>query len=176
MQHRSSTAAALRRPARTTFAAMLLFYGGMMLWLGSIVFFGVGVASVVFQHLPSKDLAGNLNGIILQRLNVLEMVGAVLACSGVLLWNTTQAMALQRWKMLVPVAVVLLMAANLMVYAQYITPAMQTLKSHIRSFDAPAPSDAPLLSEFRSWHVVYSRLVGINIVLGLGAFVWQTWL
>jgi len=158
---------------------MLLFYGGMMLWLGSIVFFGVGVASVVFKHLPSKDLAGHLNGIILQRLNVLEMVGAAMAFAAVLLWNTTQAKAQQqrqRWKMLVPVAVLLLMGLNLLFYAQYITPTMQTLKSHIHSFDAPAPSDAPLLAEFRSWHVVYSRLVGVNILLGLGAFVWQTWL
>ncbi|MCS6808124.1 MAG: DUF4149 domain-containing protein, partial [Bacteroidota bacterium] len=72
-----NTLATLRFP--TLLTAALSLYLGLTLWLGALIFFGIGVAPVVFTALPSKDLAGSLNGIILHRLNMIELAGATLA-------------------------------------------------------------------------------------------------
>ncbi|MCE2502662.1 MAG: DUF4149 domain-containing protein [Chlorobi bacterium] len=53
---------------------------GLAVMIGSLFFFGVGVAGVIFQEgvLPSRTLAGNLNVVILHRLAVMQGVMATI--------------------------------------------------------------------------------------------------
>src|SRR5437868_561323 len=54
------------------------------IWIGSLVFFGVGVASIVFTPglLPDRTIAGAVNSAILGRLVVLELICGILLLGG----------------------------------------------------------------------------------------------
>lgn len=150
--------------------AMLCVYAGMTLWLGSLAFFGIGVAPVIFKTLPSKDLAGALNAVILHRLNMMELLGALMVGVGVaLLFSVSRDK-----KILVSIAVLSLMVGLWCVYALILTPQMNDLRTQINSFDAPLTTSLPFVQTFRGYHVWYSRLVGANMVAGLILLVWQT--
>src|SRR5579872_4822463 len=61
-------------------------------WLGSLFMLGIAVAAPIFQQLPSKTMAGNLNAIILGRMNMIEWIcGSVAFISSIVLlamnWN-----------------------------------------------------------------------------------------
>lgn len=149
---------------------MLCVYAGMTLWLGSLAFFGIGVAPVIFKTLPSKDLAGALNAVILHRLNMMELLGALMVGVGVaLLFSVSRDK-----KILVSIAVLSLMVGLWCVYALILTPQMNDLRTQINSFDAPLTTSLPFVQTFRGYHVWYSRLVGANMVAGLILLVWQT--
>jgi hypothetical protein len=150
--------------------AMLCIYAGITLWLGSLAFFGIGVAPVIFKTLPSKDLAGALNAVILHRLNMLELVGAAFIGIGFVLLFAAH----RDKKLLVPIAILVVMVALWCVYALVLTPQMNALRGQINSFDAPDAASLPLVQTFRGYHQWYSRLVGANILAGLALLVWQT--
>lgn len=150
--------------------AMLFVYAGMTLWLGSLTFFGIGVAPVIFKTLPSKDLAGALNAVILHRLNMMELSGAVMLGVGCALLF---AMSRDK-KILVSIAVLVLMVGLWCVYALVLTPQMNDLRAQINSFDEPLTTSLPFVQTFRGYHVWYSRLVGANMIAGLILLVWQT--
>jgi hypothetical protein len=151
--------------------AMLCIYTGITLWLGSLAFFGIGVAPVIFKTLPSKDLAGALNAVILHRLNMLELAGAVSIGIGfVLLFATTT----HNKRLLLPMTILLVMVALWCVYALALTPQMNDLRGQINSFDAPDAASLPLVQTFRGYHQWYSRLVGANMFAGLALLVLQT--
>jgi len=149
---------------------MLCVYAGMTLWLGSLAFFGIGVAPIIFKTLPSKDLAGALNAVILHRLNMMELSGAVMLGVGCALLF---AMSRDK-KILVSIAVLALMVGLWCVYALVLTPQMNNLRTQINSFDAPLTTSLPFVQTFRGYHVWYSRLVGANMIAGLILLVWQT--
>lgn len=150
---------------------MLCIYTGITLWLGSLAFFGIGVAPVIFKTLPSKDLAGALNAVILHRLNMLELAGAVSIGIGfVFLFAATN----RNQKLLLPMTILLVMVALWCVYALALTPQMNDLRGQINSFDAPDAASLPLVQTFRSYHQWYSRLVGANMFAGLALLVLQT--
>ncbi|MDP4231588.1 MAG: DUF4149 domain-containing protein, partial [Bacteroidota bacterium] len=61
-------------------------------WLGSLLMLGIAVAAPVFQQLPSRTMAGNLNAIILGKMNMIEWVcGTIAFLSSIVLlamnWN-----------------------------------------------------------------------------------------
>lgn len=155
---------------RTLFAAMLCFYAGIMLWVGAVAFFGIGVAPVIFKVLPSKDLAGTLNGVILHRLNMLELIGATLSGIGFALLFAFKHTKYYK------VALTLLLSMMLIwvIYALGLTSIMNDLRRNINSFDAPNASSKELVERFRGCHHWYSRLVSANIIVGLVLVVWQT--
>src|SRR5260221_10263517 len=62
------------------------------IWLGSLLMLAIAVAGPVFQQLPSRTMAGNLNGIILGKMNSIEWIcGIVAFLSSIILlllnWN-----------------------------------------------------------------------------------------
>jgi hypothetical protein len=152
------------------FFGLLLFYGSVGVWLGSMIFFGVGVAAPIFKILPSKDLAGTLNAVILQRLNLIEYISFCLLVIGLALCNRPVRGMIRT----LPFVIAGIMLCITLWYAQGISPRMNTLKRTIVSFDTPQEQDAQAISEFRSLHIVYSRLVGINAGLLLLLIVWQS--
>ncbi|MGA1307535.1 MAG: DUF4149 domain-containing protein, partial [Candidatus Kapaibacteriota bacterium] len=66
-----------------------LLYCGIMIFCGSLIMFGFGVAPTLFKVLPSKDLAGLANQSILLRMVILQSVGLLIMAFGLLL--------LRRW-------------------------------------------------------------------------------
>lgn len=154
---------------KSLFFSMLSFFAGMIVWLGSLIFFGIGVAMIIFKVLPTKDLAGMLNAAILHRLNMLELLGATLiGISIVLLWQRSTKQEIMR-----SVGILILMMVFWCGYALILTSEMNTLRSQINSFDAPSVASLPLVQQFRSLHVWYSRLVSGNILFGMILFVLQ---
>jgi hypothetical protein len=157
-------------PQRTLLASMLLCYAGLIVWLGGLLFFGVGVAMIIFKQLPSKDLAGALNAVILHRLNMMELAGAVLL--GVSLVLLVSNVGLQRLR--VPIGILCAMLVLWIIYAFSLTSAMNSLRLSINSFDTPRGASLALVEQFRGLHSWYSRLVSANMVLGIVLFVLQT--
>lgn len=155
---------------RKQLLSMLLVYAGLMFWLGGLAFFGFGVAGTIFQHLSSRDLAGNLNGIILGKLSTMEFISAVLLLGGLLVYN----LKLSKVWAKVPIGIAGVMFVLALVYGVVIRSSMDDVKSQIGSFDNPAPQELELKAEFDGYHKLYSRLVGINMGLGFVLFVWQT--
>jgi hypothetical protein len=160
---------------RAVLGSAVAFYLGLCLWLGGLALFGYGVAPVIFKTLPSKDMAGALNAVILQRLNLLEFVGAFfvgVGLCGFVAFSSSRRAALR----LASVSFLLwtLMTALLGVYALGLSPDMNALRARVSSFDKPDKPSLALVEEFRSYHRWYSRLVTANIVLGLALLVVQT--
>lgn len=155
---------------RKQLLSMLLVYAGLMFWLGGLAFFGFGVAGTIFQHLSSRDLAGNLNGIILGKLSTMEFISAVLLLGGLLVYN----LKLSKVWAKIPIGIAGVMFVLALVYGVVIRSSMDDVKSQIGSFDNPAPQELELKAEFDGYHKLYSRLVGINMGLGFILFVWQT--
>jgi hypothetical protein len=152
------------------FFGLLLFYGSVGVWLGSMIFFGVGVAAPIFKILPSKDLAGTLNAVILHRLNLIEYISFCLLVVGLALCNRPVRGMIRT----LPFIIAGIMLCITLWYAQGISPRMSMLKTTIVSFDTPQEHDTQAIAEFRSLHIVYSRLVGINAGLLLLLIVWQS--
>jgi hypothetical protein len=155
---------------RKQLLSMLLVYAGLIFWLGGLAFFGFGVAGTIFKHLSSRDLAGNLNGIILGKLSTMEFVSAVLLLGGLLVYN----LKLSKVWAKIPIGIAGVMLVLAFVYGVVIRSSMDDVKSQIGSFDNPVAQDLELKAEFDGYHKLYSRLVGINMGLGLTIFIWQT--
>ncbi len=150
--------------------AMLTFYGGMILALGSATFFGVGTAGIIFQALPAKDWAGELNALILQRLTVIQFFGEGLILLGVLIFAGTVGKLLRR----IPVWLALLMLILTFAYGVILWGFMNELRIAISSFDQPTAQDQHLIQQFQHYHTLYTTLAGINWALGVILFLWQT--
>lgn len=154
---------------KTLLGAGVLFSLGTILWLGSLLFFGVGVAMIIFKILPTKDLAGTLNAAILHRLNMIELAGAAsMGISFALLWQRAA-----KRDILLLVGILCPMLLCWCAYALGITSEMNTLRANINSFDTPSEAAKELITRFRGYHVWYSRLVSVNILLGFALLVMQ---
>jgi hypothetical protein len=133
-------------------------------WLGMLVFLAFGVAGTVFQFVSSRFQAGTLNGIILEKMNILEWI-----CGIVLLVSTGILFFLQknRWAML-RLAMALVMLTGLFYYSRILPPVMAGLRAKIQNFDIPLNEDPrPERAEFNRLHERYSALVSINAILAL---------
>ncbi len=150
--------------------SMLLFYMGIALWVGSLIFFGFGVAGTLFTSLPSRDIAGALNRAILSRLTILEFVGGGFIAGGILLHNRKEKGI--AWKF--PFIIIGIMLTLLVVYSLIIGSQMNSLIAAISSFDHPQPNDRESIAGFTSLHHLCSTLVKLNLMLGFILFVWQT--
>jgi hypothetical protein len=142
-------------------------------WLGSLLMLGIAVAAPIFQELPSKTLAGHVNGIILARMNLIEWVCGTLAfvTSIVLLvmnWNGEY-----RMMRAAEVAMLFIAISLLWFYSTRITARMDELKTTIADFDHPREDITYVQSkaEFDDLHKLYTRLVGINMILITSTFV-----
>ena len=151
-------------------SSMLLFYFGVALWLGGLMFFGFGVAGTLFTSLPSRDIAGAVNRAILSRLTILEYLGGCFIIGGLLIHNRKEKGIV--WKL--PFIMIGIMLTLLVVYSIIIGSQMNTLVSDISSFDHPQEQDKDLIAGFTSLHHLYSSLVKLNLFLGFVLFVWQT--
>ncbi len=148
----------------------LFFYIGCCIFIGATLFFGFGVAAPLFQNIPSRDLAGIVNRVILNKLILTQGIGLSIILIGLLMslryFNTF-------WHQFIHVLYVLTVVLYC-IYAFGISPQMNILVQQIYSFDTPKPNDIPLIEMFRTYHKWYSALVSLSIFTSLSTFVWQT--
>ncbi len=152
------------------FGALVAFYSGAVLWIGALVTFGTSVAAVPFEVL-SRDSAGMVNRLILARLHVLEVVGAILLGMGLWMVNVR----IRNWKWWIPPVGFVIMVTLFGVYAGLLEPIMNGIARSV-SFDNPAPETAAAIARFEGYHRLYSLLAAVTALLGVAVFVWQTWL
>lgn len=142
-------------------------------WLGSLLMLGIAVAAPIFQQLPSKTLAGQVNGIILGRMNGIEWVCGILAfLSSIILlamnWNGDH-----RTIRIVETLMIFFMITLLWLYSAKISGRMEELRMVIKDFDTPQQTTEYIEAkkEFDDLHKTYTRLVGINMLLITTTFV-----
>ena len=140
---------------------------GAAIWIGALVAFAFAVAGSVFRELPSINLAGNLNAVILGKLNRLEFLAAGLMAIGSVyfLIRTEGRTTLRWWK----TGLVVLMCAALVVYATVIADRLEHLRVvEIQDFDNFDVTKQAFRDEFGRLHHWYTRLVSANLLMGIG--------
>lgn len=158
-------------PRLQLFFSMVLFYAGITIRYGGLLFFGIGIAAVIFTIAPSKDIAGAMNAVFLQRLVILEAIGTVLYCIGIILFMAGKKNSLVS---LIPLLLALATLGLLGWYGIVIMNEMEALREQISSFQNPLPTDTTALERFRILHKQYSSGVGIALALGMILSLWQT--
>jgi hypothetical protein len=143
------------------------------IWLGALIMLGYAVAGPIFHELPSKTLAGVVNGIIIGRMNQIEWVCAIVALVSsvvllILKWSDGS-----RTLRLIEFAAIFGAIIILWIYSNPTTDRMNTLRSTIGDFDHPRQTTeyVSAKSEFDSLHHTYTALVSANMILILGGFV-----
>ena len=140
---------------------------GAAVWVGAMVAFGFAVAGTLFHALPSLTLAGSVNAQILHRLNLLETVAATLMALAALyfLLQPAERTPIRLGK----TVLVLLMGVALFCYGTILTDRLEYLRTvEIRDFDHFDVAKQSFRDEFNRLHTLYTRLVGVNLLLGLG--------
>jgi hypothetical protein len=141
-------------------------------WLGSLIMLAAAVAAPVFQQSPSKTLAGNINSVILSRMNMLEAVSGWTAMIAALLLLLVNWAGPGRGWRIAEIIVTAVMLMLLWYYSSRITGRMETLRATIKDFDHPQTTTEYITakSEFDVLHKTYTRVVGINMILLVASF------
>ncbi len=145
----------------------IIVYLALAIWIGSLVFFGAGVAAVLFQPdmLPGRTMAGAVNSVILGKLGKIEIIAGVLLVGGTL-YTAARYKHLLNW-------VVLLLSAGMLATAIYYTgtlfPRIDAIRVAVGDFDHVPAEKMVLKAEFDRGHEQYSMLV--KGVLGAGLLV-----
>ncbi len=156
-----------RRYTLTDFFSSSLFYFGFAIWFGAFVFFGMGVAPVLFTEL-SREAAGQVNSTILIRLNILEFAGAFCMLSGLALF----VFRYRGLRNLMPLFLLVIALGITSYYALSIGPEMRELREAILHTDA-VETVAGLQTRFDDLHALYTALAGTSLGIVFIVFVWQ---
>jgi len=142
-------------------------------WLGSLLMLGAAVAAPIFQQLPSKTMAGNLNAVILSRMNMLEWVCGALAFITSLILLAANWSGEFRTLRIIETCLIFLTVTILWFYSSNMTSRMTELRATIQDFDTPRETTEYVQAkkEFDELHKRYTMFVGINMVLITSAFV-----
>ena len=146
----------------------------LVVWLGSIIFFGTVMAPVLFKTLPS-NIAGDVVG---PSLNALHWIGLA---AGMVFLGVFVALSARLPKtifdILVP-ALIFLMLLLTAVSQFYVIPQMETLRPQIAGYTyvTPVPDwekrAAEARQEFDLFHRWSTRLEGTVLILGLVVLAW----
>jgi hypothetical protein len=145
----------------------VVVYLALAMWIGGLVFFGAGVASLLFQPgvLPNHTMAGAVNSAILGRLNYIEMGAGVLLMGG----TFYTAIRYKQWMNWLSLAIVIAMVGTAAYYTGTLYPKMESLRVAIGDFDNLPAEKMVLKEEFDKGHKLYSALA--KGVLGGGVLV-----
>ena len=144
-----------------------LLYMGIMIFVGSLIMFGFGVAPVLFKVMPTKDLAGMANQAILSGMVILQGI-ALLIMSGSLILLRNWSGVIVRKSMWFTVGCI---SVIYILYGIVIQNAMLSLQSAIGSFDNPLETGQQALSQFRQLHKLYSFLSSFASVLSIALMI-----
>jgi formate hydrogenlyase subunit 4 len=149
------------RLQRTLFGVELLAYA---LWLGGMVAIAL-TAPVVFQFVPSRDLAGRVFGGVLARLFPLIYV-----CAGLMLAAGAVQLARARRLTRVELArygLVLAMLAIALYTGVAVLGEMRTIQASLPGPIETLPLEDAQRARFDSLHRLSERLMGVDVLLAL---------
>ncbi len=134
----------------------VIIYLALAAWIGSVLFFGIGVAGAVFQPglLPSRTLAGAVNGEIIRRLGMFEIVAGVLLVGGTLY----TAFRYRQWMNWATLVISAAMLATAFYYTNVLFPRVNATRIAIGDFDAIPAEKMALRDAFDADHRLYSSL------------------
>lgn len=133
----------------------------LVVWLGGIIFFGAVMAPVLFNVLPSTELAGN---VIAPSLKILHAIG--LTAGAIFVTNfflTPGRVSRNRFARLVPIFVLVMLALTA-ISQFYVIPKMENLRPQMASADSRL--------EFDSLHHWSTRMESMVLILGLFALAY----
>jgi hypothetical protein len=143
---------------------------GAGVWLGALATFGIAVAAPVFRNLPSVTQAGAITSLILHRLNILETSAAIMMVLSAFVFLVQKE---QRTPIrLAKTALVVLMTMTFLYYGMIVMNRLEHLRTvEIRDFDHFSEETRGFRDEFDRLHSLYTKLVQVNLVMGLGFLV-----
>lgn len=144
-----------------------LLYLGIMIFVGSLIMFGFGVAPTLFKIMPTKDLAGMANQAILSRMVILQGIALIIMAVSLILLRTWSG-AVVRKSMWFTLGCIAILYA---IYGIFIQDAMLSMQTTIGSFDNPLESGKKALTQFRQLHKLYSFLSSLASLLSLALMI-----
>ena len=144
-----------------------LLYVGIMIFVGSLIMFGFGVAPVLFKVMPTKDLAGMANQAILSRMVILQGIAFIIMAGSLILLKNWSGVIIRKsmWFTLVCIAIIYA------IYGIFIQDAMLSMQNTIGSFDNPLESGKQALNQFRQLHKLYSFLSSFAALLSIALMI-----
>jgi hypothetical protein len=144
-----------------------LLYVGIMIFVGSLIMFGFGVAPVLFKVMPTKDLAGMANQAILSRMVILQGIALIIMAGSLMLLKNWSGVIIRKsmWFTLVCIAIIYA------IYGIFIQDAMLSMQNTIGSFDNPLKSGKQALNQFRQLHKLYSFLSSFAALLSIALMI-----
>lgn len=142
------------------------------IWIGSLLMLGIAVAGPIFRESPSKTLAGNINGIILSRMNTIEWICGALALVSAIALVVMHWQDAGRVRRMIECGLIVLAMLFLSIYSLRITNRMNELRASIKDFDHPQQTTEYIQGkeEFDNLHHTYTKIVGINMFVLLASF------
>ena len=135
-------------------------------WIGALAGFGLAVAGTVFQELPTTTLAGNVNAVVLAKLNRLEFIAAAgMAVSAVYFLLRADWWTALR---LVKTVLVVIMVVTLVYDVLVVGDRLEYLRVvEIQDFDTFDMTKKDFWDEFARLHDRYTHLVKANLGMGV---------
>jgi hypothetical protein len=135
----------------------VVIYLALAVWIGSLVFFGAGVASTLFQPELNlgRTLAGAINTAILRKLGMIELAAGVLLVGGALY----TAIRYRHWLNWTVLLISIAMLVTAYYYTNVLFPKMEELRVAIGDFDNVSAEKVLMKTEFDHGHEHYSMLV-----------------
>ena len=146
----------------------------LVVWLGSIIFFGAVMAPVLFKTLPS-NLAGD---VIAPSLKALHWIGLAAGTIFLAVFVVLSARLRKTTLEILISAVILLMLSLTAVSQFYVIPQMETLRPQMAGYTYVTPLPdwekraAEARQEFDLLHRWSTRLEGTVLILGLVVLAW----
>lgn len=137
--------------------------------IGAILFFGLGVAGVLFDQelISGRTLSGAINARVLQRLMVLLSASAVISAGCAVPLFTLKKRSLS----IVTLISVSLLLAGALYLSLVLFPEADEMRRAIGSFDPVIPTKSAIYSEFQTAHSRFSLMSRGLFLLAAGAFV-----
>lgn len=156
----------------------VLIYLALSVQIGSVLFFGFGVAPTLFRQeaipgqrlIPSKTLAGAVNSAILGRLGMIEMA----ACVVLLLGAVYAAFRYEQWMNWVVLALAVVMMAGVYYSTTVLFPRVDQLRRSIGNFDSISTEKQAAKLEFDDGHKQFSNIAKAVLLAAVLTLVLHT--
>ena len=152
--------------ARTDTAAAVL----LVLWAGMVLGFALLMAPLLFSTLPSRDLAGQLAGRVVARLDLAAWVAFGAAI--VLVQGPRWVLELKEAEVLGPMrlwsAAAVLALLMCFTSAFIITPKLRAIRARMAGPVETIPTDHPDRIAYQKAHSISRQIMGLRLLLALG--------
>ncbi len=157
--------------AFTGFALQLL---SLSIWIGGLVFFAFVASRLAFRVMNDRGVAGDYVAACLRRFQGTEVTCALLTLCGAGFLYVAQVPSPALW---LDVSLALLMFVIFAVYGGILFPKVDSLRLEIRDAELYGREIEPaIVQSFHELHTWHARLMGLNMMLGVGMLLVLTFL